>query len=121
MNYRTHKGKKGENFVAQYLHNCGYTMLASNFTKQYGEVDLIAQKNDTLVFVEVKTRTNPLLDSAEIISYSKQKRIIMAAKAFLAKYAQHRDYVYRFDVALVEENNNNFCLQYIENAFTTFE
>jgi len=118
---RAIKGKQGENAVAQYLRNQGYTIRAHNFTKQYGEVDLIAHKNDTLVFVEVKTRTNPLVDPAEVISIHKQKRITKAAKAYIAHSAHTDDFVYRFDVALVEEHNNDFHIRYIENAFYAFE
>jgi len=121
MNYRTQKGKAGEAYVAHHLYSHGYTVLAHNFTKPYGEIDLIAKKNDTLIFVEVKTRTNPLIDIAEVIGPYKQKRIIMAAKAYLAQNNQYQDFVCRFDVALVEEKNNNFQIRHIENAFNTIE
>lgn len=50
-------GFRGEQLASQYLQSKGYTLLQKNFrAKQYGEVDLIVQKNDLLVFVEVKTR-----------------------------------------------------------------
>lgn len=120
MNYRINKGKEGELFVAQYLQKNGYTIIAQNYRKRFGEIDLIAKKNDTIAFVEVKWRNNPLIDSAELIGPSKQKKIISIAKEFLSKHTQV-DMVYRFDVALVEYNNNALNLQYIFNAFTTFD
>lgn len=120
MNYRIEKGKEGELLVAQYLEKRGYRVLTQNYRKRYGEVDLIVQKNDTLAFVEVKWRHNPLVDPAELIGYSKQKKIISIAKEFLSKHTD-LDVVCRFDVALIEDNNNSINLQYIPNAFTTFD
>lgn len=120
MNYRIEKGKEGELFVAQHLQKEGYKVIAQNYRKRFGEVDLVVQKNDVIAFVEVKWRHNPLVDPAELISSSKQKKIIAIAKEFLSKHTDS-DSVYRFDVALIEQNNNSINLQYIPNAFTTFE
>lgn len=120
MNYKITKGKEGELLVAQYLQKYGYTILTQNYRKRFGEIDIIAQKNDTLAFVEVKWRHNPLIDSAELIGPSKQKKIISIAKEFLSKHT-HLEVVCRFDVALIEQNNNSINLQYIPNAFTTFD
>jgi putative endonuclease len=120
LNYKITKGKEGELLVAQYLRQNGYTILAQNYRKRFGEIDLIAQKEDTLAFIEVKWRHNPLIDSTELISFSKQKKIIFIAKEFISKHRQS-ELVYRFDVALIEQNNNSIHLQYIPNAFTTFD
>jgi len=120
MNYRIQKGKEGEQLVAQYLQKKGYTIIAQNYRKRFGEIDLIAQKDDTLAFVEVKWRHNPLVDSAELIGPSKQKKIISIAKDFLSKHTD-LEVVCRFDVALVEDNSNSIALRYISNAFTSFD
>lgn len=114
------KGQSGERLVAQYLEKNGYKVIAQNFRQKCGEVDVIAQKHDTVAFVEVKWRTNPLIDSAEIISLSKQRKIASVAKLFLS---QHTDLevVCRFDVALIEENNNTLNIRYIVNAFSAFD
>lgn len=120
MNYQIQKGKEGELLVAQYLQKQGYTVICQNYRKRFGEIDLIAQKNDTLAFVEVKWRRNPLIDSAELIGPSKQKKIISIAKEFLSKH-NDLEVVCRFDVALIEDNNNSIELRYIPNAFTTFD
>lgn len=120
MNYRIQTGKEGEFLVAQYLQKHGYSIIAQNYHKPFGEVDIVAQKGDTLAFVEVKFRNNPLIDPAEIISYSKQKSIIKIAKYFLSTHTTI-DVLCRFDVALVEKNNNDLHLTYIPNAFTTFD
>lgn len=119
MNYRIEKGKEGESLVAKYLQQRGYTIICQNYRKPFGEVDLIAQKGDTIAFVEVKWRNNPLIDPAELIGPSKQKKIISIAKEFLSKH-NNLEVVCRFDVALIENNNNSIELRYIPNAFTSF-
>lgn len=120
MNYRITKGKEGELLVAQHLQKEGYKIVTQNYRKRFGEIDLIAQKDDTIAFVEVKWRHNPLVDPAELIGPSKQRKIISIAKEFLSKHT-HLDVVCRFDVALVEQNNNSINLLYIPNAFNTFD
>src|SRR3990167_9689470 len=116
MSYKIEKGKDGEQFVANYLVTQGYRILHHNYRHRQGEVDIIAKKNDTVAFVEVKWRKNPLIDPAEIINVSKQKKIVSVAKLFLSQHT-NEDIVCRFDVALVEERNNVLSLRYIVNAF----
>jgi putative endonuclease len=121
LNYRIEKGKEGESLVARYLEKHGYSIVTQNYRKRFGEIDLIAKKDDTIAFVEVKWRNNPLVDPAELIGPSKQRKIISIAKEFLSKHTNF-DVVCRFDVALIEQNNNNSIkLQYIPNAFNTFD
>ena len=110
-------GKRGEEFVAKHLERQGFSIIAHNYRKRFGEIDLIAQKNDLIVFVEVKARHNPYIDPAEVIIHSKQRKIIMVAKEFLSTHT-YINATYRFDVALVEYQKNEIILQYIENAFT---
>lgn len=119
INYRIEKGKEGELLVVQCLQKRGYTIVAQNYRKHNGEIDIIAHKKDVLAFVEVKWRRNPLVDPAELIGPSKQKKIITVAKYFLSQHT-YSDVVCRFDVALIEETNNSINLRYIPNAFTTF-
>lgn len=120
MQDRIQKGKQGEQLVADYLVQQGYTILSKNFRQSYGEVDVIAQKHDTIAFVEVKWRRNPLIDPAEVISPTKQRKIATIAKLFLSKHTD-LEVVCRFDVALIEENNNSITLRYIINAFSAFD
>jgi len=120
MDYRIQKGKEGELLVTQYLQKEGFTLITQNYRKRFGEIDIIARKGEILAFVEVKWRHNPLVDPAELIGASKQRKIISIAKEFLSKHTYY-DVVCRFDVALIEETNNSINLQYIDNAFTTFD
>ncbi len=120
MSYTIEKGKKGEQFVVQYLQKKGYAILHTNYRHKTGEVDIIAKKDATVAFVEVKLRNNPLIDPAEIINTAKQKKIISVAKLFLSKH-NNSDIVCRFDVALVDENSHNLKVRYIEDAFSAFD
>ena len=82
-------GKEGEELAVKYLSNLGYEILETNFRFKRDEVDIIASKNDFIVFVEVKTRANNFLgEPEEAVSVSKQKRIIKPIKTFvfLQKY-----------------------------------
>lgn len=112
---RRQRGDKGEQLVAQYLEQDGFKIVARNYARRTGEVDLIAERDQLVVFVEVKTRTHNFFDLSEVINQSKQKRIISAAKNFIIEHKVH-DKVCRFDVALIE-NLESGTISYIPNAF----
>jgi putative endonuclease len=92
-------GKTGEAEAAAFLELEGWRIVARNFRTDSGEVDIVAARGETLVFVEVKrwTRYGPcdLLDS---IDRAKTRRIIETSKIFLAKYRQYRGKHIRYDV-----------------------
>lgn len=110
-------GKMAESLVAQYLEKDGFTILAQNYTCRLGEIDLIGFKKETLVFVEVKQRTKSYFALSELITVSKQKKIIATAKYFLL-HNEHSNKICRFDAALLEGALPTPQLTYIPNAFT---
>jgi putative endonuclease len=110
-------GKKGEELVAHSLEKAGFTIQAKNYTIKQGEIDIIAQKNELIVFVEVKLRRNPLFPLSDLIVASKQKKIIRAALWYINQQRATQEYIYRFDVAFVEPHHNDYKITYIENAF----
>ena len=113
-------GKEGEDFVAQQLKQKGFIIVAQNYRKFFGEIDIICQKNELVIFVEVKMRSKKTVDTAELIVPSKQRKIGLVAKEFLSTHFLP-NVTYRFDVALVEKHNHTFITRYIENAFTITE
>jgi putative endonuclease len=121
MNSRIKKGILAEQFVCDYLTNNGFTIIVRNYRKRYGEIDIIAKKDDLLSFIEVKRRDTSQIDIAEIITPSKQAKIISVAKEFLSTHTNTITNICRFDVALVETQNNNLQIRYIVNAFTANE
>ncbi len=118
MNERQTFGQAGERFAARWLLQEGFTILAYNFHARTGEVDIIARRHEVVAFVEVKTRTNAYFHLSNVITKSKQRSIISAAKCFILKQGWASDsYVYRFDVALIERYGDSFEINYIANAF----
>lgn len=111
-------GNRGEAFVAEWLKQKDFTILEQNFTVRQGEIDVIASKGELLIFVEVKTRKNQYFPLSQVITNSKQRKIITAAKRYLQQnsHGQPLDKVLRFDVALVTEGET-YSVEYIPNAF----
>lgn len=116
MNNKQQLGVYGENLIATKLEHEGFKILARNYKKRSGEIDLIAAKQSLLVFVEVKMRRSPLFDLAEVITRSKQQKILTVAKQFIVTH-NHKDSMCRFDVALIEMRNAIPHITYIPNAF----
>jgi putative endonuclease len=114
---RINLGNLGQNLVETFLRQRGYTLLAKNFHTRVGELDLVMAKDETVCFIEVKTRNNKYLPLSTTITWSKQQRIAKTAKIFAHQHQIH-DKVLRFDVATVlMQNPNNPEIEYLPNAF----
>jgi putative endonuclease len=116
-------GARGEKLAARHLRRCGFKILYRNFRgRQGGEIDLVCRDRDTLVFVEVKTRTRedfgrPL----EAVGQKKQRRISLGALAWL-RLLGNPDILFRFDiveVTIVKEAAPK--IELIRNAFQLSE
>ncbi|MCF6264235.1 MAG: YraN family protein [Xanthomonadales bacterium] len=98
----------------------GLTTLQRNFNCRRGEIDLIMQADDSLVFVEVRYRKNTHFGSAaESVTTEKQQRLIYAAEFFLQRNPALAELPCRFDVIAIESNINTNAVEYnwIKNAF----
>ena len=110
-------GNRGELLAAREMKKMGYEILAQNYRKPSGEIDIIAQKDGILVFTEVKTRTSTAYGTpAEAVDRRKQAHIIETALAYLAETGD-ADRDCRFDVAEILEEDGMKYFRYIENAF----
>lgn len=79
-------GKWGEEAVAAYLAERGYTLLARNARTPYGEIDIVAQQADVTIFVEVKTRTSNRMGlPEESVNPRKQAHMIACAEHYAAE------------------------------------
>ncbi len=114
-------GALGERRVAEYLKANGYIIVKRNWRDRYGEIDIIAQKDKTLCFVEVKTRDEAAIVSGlEAVDYRKQRRIRITALRFKNRLKRELDV--RFDVAEVtvvglDGGGYGMKLKYIKSAF----
>ena len=91
-------GDLGERAAADYLQEAGYEILKRKYRLKIGEIDIIAKINNTLVFVEVKTRSNSRYGfPAEAVTYRKQQKIINMAQCYL-NYINSTTACCRFDV-----------------------
>lgn len=112
------KGFLGEKIAADYLKSHGYQILDMNYTAKYGEIDIIAEHRNVIVFVEVKTRKNALYGTAaQAVDRRKQQKIIRTAHLYIL-FHQHDSLNYRFDV--IEIYYNPPCpykLNHIKGAF----
>lgn len=109
-------GTEGEDRAAKYLSRQGYRILERNYRTQSGEIDLIALDKDTLVFVEVKTRTSQAFGAPELaVNPRKQRRMVKAALGYL-KYKKLHQMPCRFDVVAISKDRDHE-LELIRNAF----
>lgn len=110
-------GRQAEQIVYRWLVSKGYTVRETNWrpTTSKSEIDLIAQKDDTLAFVEVKARSDKDLDPAEAMTAEKIRKVVRGANAYLQM--QEFDFFYRFDVATVTGNTDDYTIDYLEDAF----
>ena len=112
------KGMVGQQAAEAYLLNKGYRILARNFRVPTGEIDLIAEDVDYIVFIEVKSRNGSKYGlPREAVTPRKQARIIETALHYIAQH-ELTGQDFRFDVVEVLFENHEGRITHIENAFT---
>jgi putative endonuclease len=113
-------GIRGENLACQFLKKRGYKILYRNFKgRTGGEIDVVCRHRDTLVFVEVKTRTRQDFGRpVEAVNREKQNRIARGGLAWL-RLLDDPDILFRFDVVeVIIADGEEPRLELLENAFS---
>ncbi|MEA2097221.1 MAG: YraN family protein [Candidatus Cloacimonadota bacterium] len=110
-------GSKGEKQAKDFLISNNYEIIKTNFHSPYGEIDIIAQDGEILVFIEVKTRSSDLDSALNSISISKRKKISKTASYFLSKNDTFYDMFTRFDVIVILNSRTHTSLKHIKEAF----
>ena len=119
-NFKIRTGHSGEDRASDFLAENGYTVIERNWRSTGGEIDVIATKNEILVFVEVKTMPNATEDMLQkVLGLQKQKRIIKTSKRFLINHREYSKYIVRFDVIILDMPGLP-QVYHIENAFSEF-
>jgi len=114
---RKQSGNEAEQQACKHLQAHGLKLLDKNFSIKAGEVDLIMNDGETLVFIEVRYRKNADFGGAAAsVTHKKQQRIIKAALTYQQKHAPQSSM--RFDVVAIEGDNR--ALDWIQNAFSGF-
>ena len=109
-------GKLGEDLAVRHLQSNHYKILDRNYTWKKSEVDVICQKDDQLIVVEVKTRnTGAFGEPYEAVSRSKQRQIIKVTNEYIREHDLDLDV--RFDVISIINNQYRTSIEHIENAF----
>ena len=109
-------GDSGEQIALLFLENHGYKIINKNWRFKHKEVDIIAQKDSKIIFIEVKTRSNPYFEPpSQAVTIKKQRLLIEAANHYLIQ--NQIDLESRFDVVSVIIQNGNEEVEIIENAF----
>ncbi len=115
--HRQLRGRRGEQVAEEFLRAQGYVILVRNYRVSFGEVDIIAQDRQTLVFVEVRTHTGAAFgDPLASVNVRKQRQIAKAAWHYLARNGLLEREA-RFDVVGIRWENEQARLTHIKNAF----
>ncbi|WP_439130217.1 YraN family protein [Polaribacter sp.] len=112
-------GEKGEQLAVEFLIKNGYKILEKNYRYLKAEVDIIAQKNDTLAAIEVKTRTSSYFGNPEEFVNPKKIKLLISA---IDHYVVERDLdvEVRFDIIAIITNKKETKIEHLEDAFLHF-
>jgi len=109
-------GRKGEELAQTYLKDQGYTIRETNWKFSHAELDIIAEKDGVLVFVEVKTKTYTFYGAPEESIDDKKERLICdAAAGYMVK--NNYEWEFRFDIISILLEKDSHELKHFEDAF----
>ncbi len=109
-------GRKGEELAFRFLRKKGYRIIEKNYVCKLGEMDIIAKEKDTLIFIEVKTRTSALFGPPQLaVNFAKQRQLSKVALNYL-KEKRLEDVKARFDVVAILLDQKE-GIEIIQNAF----
>ncbi|MCE2995186.1 MAG: YraN family protein [Cyclobacteriaceae bacterium] len=116
MSDKIEKGKAGEDLAARFLLEKGYQILARNYRFKRSEIDIIAQKDNCLVFVEVKWRSTDAFGyPEEFVNEKKAAKILEGADQYI--YEANWNGNIRFDIVAIRQINGQTEVVQIEDAF----
>jgi putative endonuclease len=109
-------GQRGEELAVKFLRKKGYRIISRNFKTPLGEIDIIARHNETIVFIEVKTRESIAFGRPfEAVNSTKKQKIANVAMLYLKKFKEHPPC--RFDVVSIYYDRGKPEYELIMDAF----
>ena len=117
---RRETGRLGERLAQQFLQKESFNILDSNYRCAEGEIDIVARRDDCLVFVEVRTRSGPAFGSPEeSVTPDKKRKLITAAQHYIQNH-EGLSSSWRIDFIAVDLDHHNKPqrIELIENAIT---
>ncbi|GAB4333723.1 MAG: YraN family protein [Flammeovirgaceae bacterium] len=109
-------GTKGENWACEYLIRKNYKIIERNYRFEKAEIDIIAQKDETLVFIEVKLRTNIHFGfPEEFVNYKKRNLLMKAINEYISVNQNFKSI--RFDIISIILRNNAPQITHFEDAW----
>lgn len=114
-------GKIAEDLAADYLQKNGYKILSRNFRFQKAEIDIITEKDDLIVIVEVKARsTDAFMLPQEAVTKTKIRSIVSAANHYLEEFNRQNEV--RFDIiSVLPDEQKELMIDHIIDAFQAFD
>lgn len=114
-------GKEAENLAAEYLLKNEYKILMRNFRFKKNEVDIIAEKDNLIIIVEVKARsTDFFILPQEAVTKGKIKSIVLAANHFMEEFNKNQEV--RFDIiSVLPDKTGKLEIEHIKDAFEAFD
>ncbi|KPK59746.1 MAG: hypothetical protein AMJ59_09565 [Gammaproteobacteria bacterium SG8_31] len=111
-------GTAAERDVERFLRQQGLKLIVRNFHSRFGEIDLVMDDRDTVVFVEVRSRRSREFGSAaESVGRIKQSRVIRAARCLIAARPKLAERPMRFDVVAISRGRGHNAIEWIKDAF----
>lgn len=107
-------GRWGEDIAADYLAANGYAIAERNWRMHHYEVDIIAYKEDRIIFVEVKTRSKNEDDPLDAIDHNKIRRLIRAGQVYID--FNRIDHKIQFDIIAINGTPSDYRIEHIEDA-----
>lgn len=111
------EGRAGEDYTADLLATEGFRIVSRNFHSRFGEIDIIAENGQYIIFVEVKTRREGSISSPlEAVTSAKRRKIVRTAQAYLLENPSGLQP--RFDVcAVIRKRDGRMEADYLPDAF----
>jgi putative endonuclease len=111
-------GAEAERLAQQHLEQAGLKLRERNYRSPFGEIDLVMEHGDTLVFVEVRMRARPEYGApAETVDHRKQGRLRRTAEHYLQREPRTSNRPCRFDIVAITQTREGERLEWLRDAF----